>query len=166
MEEWKELPGYNKRYWISNQGRVKSFAWGKEHILSPGTQSDGYLTIAPRKNGQAKYYLVHRLVLMLFYGPPPEGYHANHKDGNKMNNSIDNLEWVTCLDNSRHAWHNGLMNPSRGEKHGMSKLTKTEVKEIRALLCQKVPHRKIANRFGVSKSCITHISIGTTWQHL
>lgn len=108
MEEvWKDIEGYEGLYQISNLGRVKSlpklhkFVHGyyltKEKILSPrvcGTQRE-YLAVVLHKNEKNKQYKIHRLVAMAFI-PNPCGYNEiNHKDENKGNNMVDNLEWCT-----------------------------------------------------------------------
>jgi hypothetical protein len=108
MEEiWKDIKGYEGVYQVSNLGRVKSlprlhkFAHGyymtKEKILSPricGKQRE-YLAVALQIDGKTKQYKVHRLVAIAFL-PNPYGYNEiNHKDENKGNNKMDNLEWCT-----------------------------------------------------------------------
>ena len=166
MEQWKEVPGYNGRYWVSDVGRIKSFATGKERMLNPRPADDSYLKVTFTVHNKQKTFLLHRIVLSAFAGPCPEGYEGNHKDGNHLNNTVDNLEWISPLENARHAWKNGFMNPPRGENHGMAKLSESQALEIKQLLKQGVPHRKLAKMFNVHKSCITHISIGTTWTHI
>ena len=166
MERWKEVPGYDGRYWVSDEGRVKSFATGKERMLKPRPADDGYLKVTFTMHYKQRTFLLHRVVLLAFAGPCPEGFQGNHKDGDPLHNTLDNLEWVTPLGNSQHAWRNGFMHPPRGEAHGMAKLSEAEAIEIKQLLKNGIPHRQLAKRFHVHKSCITHISIGTTWKHI
>ncbi len=122
MEAWRSvwIDGEEWPYEISSEGRVRRRA-GTEFGRPPfgdclrvysdclriysGTR---YRLIQLSRNGVVKTARVHRLVLGAFLGPCPEGYEANHKDGDKGNNSIENLEWVTSLENRKHATLNGL----------------------------------------------------------
>lgn len=82
--------------------------FGKEKILKQ-TNSNGYLRITLKHYGKKqKSHRVHRLVALEFIPNPNKKPQINHKDGNKSNNHIDNLEWVTCKENIKHAWENGL----------------------------------------------------------
>ena len=88
--------GYEGTYQASDGGRVKKLAngkYGKEYILKP-TSWDKYRKIAFTKDGDRKYYWVHRLVWEAFYGPIPEGMEIDHIDGNPSNNSLSNLRAV------------------------------------------------------------------------
>lgn len=117
-EIFKDISGYKGLYQISNLGRVKRLArkqphavYGtmdvKEIILSPG-KSAGYWSVSLTKNGEMKSIRVHRLICEAFI-PNPEGKDCvNHIDGNKLNNSIENLEWVTYSENHKHAFRTGL----------------------------------------------------------
>lgn len=105
-EKWKQI--FDTKYEISNYGRVKSFQYGKEKILKPTQNKSGYLEIGLMiKPNVRKWFLVHRLVMIVFY--PNENYHnleVNHKDENKKNNRIDNLEWITSKDNCNYGTRN------------------------------------------------------------
>ena len=93
IEVFKDVPGYEELYQVSNLGNVKSLITGK--ILSPGINTCGYLHVILCKNGKQKYYLIHRLVAQAFI-PNPDNYpEVNHKDKNRQNNCVDNLEWCT-----------------------------------------------------------------------
>ena len=95
-EIWKDIPGYEGKYQISNTGKIKSFAkYSEGKILTPFI-TRGYASIGLcDKSFKKKTFLVHRLVALLFV-PNPNGYkEINHKDENKLNNSSDNLEWCT-----------------------------------------------------------------------
>ena len=77
-------------------------------------------------------YRVHRLIAQWFLPVCDETYETvNHKDGNKLNNNVDNLEWMTFSQNAKHSWRNGLAKPCKGETHGRSKLTWQQVEFIR-----------------------------------
>ena len=94
-EIWKDKKDYEGLYMVSNWGRVKSIKFGKERILKPVTNSSGYLLVNLCKDGKVKAFTVHRLVAEAFL-PNPHNYPCvNHKDENKQNNNVDNLEWCT-----------------------------------------------------------------------
>lgn len=119
-EIWKPIKGYEGLYEISNLGRVKAlertkvcnrgYVTIKEHFLKPNNcGTNGYYRV-PLTNYKhtKKYYLIHRLVAETFI-PNPNNYpQVNHKDGNKENNTINNLEWCTVSFNMRHAYETGL----------------------------------------------------------
>ena len=103
-EYWKPVVGYEGLYMVSNWGRVKSFdRWVKSRngsvrfckgrILKPLTSSSGYLCVNLYKNNIKKEYLVHRLVAEAFIDNPDNLSQVNHRDENKLNNNVDNLEW-------------------------------------------------------------------------
>lgn len=101
-EFWKPIKDF-EYYFISNFGRVKSTKFGKERILKPIIVGCGYLFVNLCKNGKVKKFLVHRLVVEAFLEIPEELKHlkgtcylqVNHKDENKSNNNVENLEWCT-----------------------------------------------------------------------
>lgn len=104
MEEvWKDIYGYEGLYQVSNLGNIKRFYKADERI-SNGS-SGLYRTVTLTKNGIKKQFAVHRLVATHFIPNPcpKELTEVNHKDGNKQNNSVENLEWVTTHDNVLHA---------------------------------------------------------------
>lgn len=93
METFKDILGYEELYQVSNLGRIKSLKFGKEKLLSPAFDKDGYLYVCLCKNGEKKRYFIHRLVAQAFL-PNPNNYpEVNHIDENKLNNNVDNLEW-------------------------------------------------------------------------
>jgi hypothetical protein len=115
-EEWRPIAGYLWRYHVSNLGRVKSYCSGKEKILKPGTKKDGYLFVNLSKNGTSKTYLIHRLVAQAFIPNLDKKTEINHKDGNKQNNCVKNLEWVTHIENCKHASKTGLLKNCKNHK--------------------------------------------------
>ena len=92
MEEWKDIEGF-EGYQISNYGRVKSLKFGKEKILKGGKDTNGYLLVGLWKDGKLVRKLVHRLVAEAFLSNPQNLPEVNHKDEDKANNCVENLEW-------------------------------------------------------------------------
>ena len=106
MEEWKSIPGYEGLYEVSSYGRVKSLEISyvrkdgrmyhkPEIILTPKNNGTGYFMVCLYKNKTHKYYLIHRLVALVFLHNPDNLPCVNHKDEDKTNNRLDNLEWCT-----------------------------------------------------------------------
>ena len=103
-EVWQDIKGFEGLYAISNKGNVKSLKSGK--ILKP-YDNGGYYRITLSKGGKSKRFLVHVLVATHFIGDKPfENAQVNHKDLNKYNNCVTNLEWVSPSENVRHAIKN------------------------------------------------------------
>lgn len=102
---WKTLER-NQNYKISDKGEVFSLKQGK--ILSPKRNHDSYLRIQIWSHNKCKYVGIHRLVAETFIDNPDNKPFVNHKDGDKTNNSVSNLEWCTQRENIRHAWNTGL----------------------------------------------------------
>lgn len=100
MEEiWKDIRGYEGLYQVSNLGRVKR----ENKLLHLNTNTYGYKHITLSKNNVQKTAVIHKLVADAFIENPHSKPQINHKDGNKENNTVANLEWVTQGDNNRHA---------------------------------------------------------------
>lgn len=106
QEIWKDIPNYFGKYQISNFGNVKSTNYKstkKERIMKPTINSSGYYKIELYKNGKSNIYYVHRLVALVFIPNPENKTQINHIDGNKTNNNVSNLEWVSVSENQIHA---------------------------------------------------------------
>lgn len=112
IEIWKDIPGYEGLYQISNYGNVRSMNYNKKvgniKELKPNTTRDGYLEVHISKDSKRRYFLIHRLVAQAFIDNPDNKPQVNHIDGDKSNNNVSNLEWVTNGENQRHAYDNGL----------------------------------------------------------
>lgn len=110
MEIWKKIKEY-PNYEVSDHGSIRSlgFKFHKAKVLKPGLvgkENGQYLSIQFGKNGKKRY--VHRLVAVTFIKNPVNKREVNHKDGNKLNNHVSNLEWVTPSENRQHAYDTGL----------------------------------------------------------
>lgn len=115
-EVWKSVPSYEDKYEISNSGYVRNYKTKK--LLAFTKSNRGYLRVCLCNGGISKKMSVHRIVAEVFLDNPNQYPQVNHKDGNKENNLVDNLEWCTCKENIMHAIRNGLViwTPERRKK--------------------------------------------------
>lgn len=104
VEQWIE--GYDQVYTINSLGQVYSYRVGR--FLKPFNSGHGYMKINLRQNGKIKSHYVHRLVANAFLPKIVNKTDVNHKDGNKSNNILSNLEWSTRSENIQHAWDKKL----------------------------------------------------------
>lgn len=102
MEIWKDIKGYEDIYQISNLGRVKNTK--RNTCLKPRIGKLGYCRVALYKNKNPKHILIHRIVANHFIENTYNKETVNHKDGNKQNNNVNNLEWATKSENSLHSF--------------------------------------------------------------
>jgi hypothetical protein len=126
MEIWKDVPGYEGQYQVSNEGRVRSLdreieqmsRWGSPYrrkvdgvILRPGRMPAGHMSVSlGRFNSQC----VHKLVLLAFVGTAPDGHECLHENGDPADNRLENLRWGSRADNIRDAVRHGTwMTPAR-----------------------------------------------------
>ena len=107
-EKWKNVEGYNGLYKISNTGRIVSYKKGKPYELAPYSNNRGYLAIGLSDGLVRRRYTMHKLVARHFIPNPENKPQVNHKDGDKHNNHVDNLEWVTQSENIQHSYKIGL----------------------------------------------------------
>lgn len=171
LEEWRPVVGYEGWYEVSNLGRVKRIGAGRGAV--PGRTYRGhvggwgYRIIRLNQDSHGQRFPVHTLVAEAFLGSRPEGHEINHRDGNKANNRVANLEWVTRSQNNRHAIRTGLR-PAlacKGIQHGMAKLSEPQVHEIRRLR-HRITQRAIADHFHISKDMVWRIQNRWNWQHI
>lgn len=123
QEIWKDIEGYEGFYQVSNFGTIKSLSryikfgnktrYSNERILKFHKDKDGYKKVILQKSGKAQNYLIHRLVAQAFIPNPDNKPQINHKDGDKQNNKVDNLEWCTPSENMIHAFKTELCQPSK-----------------------------------------------------
>lgn len=148
---WLPFP-HCPKYEICNYGLVRN---AKSHKIFIGQENHvGYLRV--RFND--KNYRVHRLVAITFFGDEGELMHVNHRDFNKHNNAVFNLEWTTPVAN----WKYNTAN----EKWGAAKLKSGDVKTVKDMLVNNVPMSDIALILGLSEGAIRKIRDGVTWKEV
>lgn len=177
MEEvWKDIQGYEGKYTVSNYGNVK---WANSSKIRKGSvnKHNGYVYVFLRdKQYKSKNVRLHRLVAQTFIPNPENKPEVNHKDCNKQNNCVNNLEWSTRQENIDHSWKNGRcqsaierimkVNETQfGERHHQSKLTEKEVLEIRKIGTTK-SLREIGLMYNVSLQLIWYILKRKNWKHI
>lgn len=119
QEYWKPIEGF-ENYEVSNLGQVRSFYTREAKVLKPSINKDGYLKVGLRKDGKQYLKSIHRLVATAFIPNPEDKLQVNHIDGDKQNNTVFNLEWVTCKENIQHAWNTGLSRMTKEQKKKLS----------------------------------------------
>lgn len=173
-ELWKDIPGYEGYYRVSNRGRVEAVTrlivdkYGKSRILRGrflnGAPRDGvYNHVCLSKHGQKQFIGVHRLVLMAFVRLPRGNEEGHHFDGNPANNDVHNLRWGTYQDNANDRSRHGRT--AQGERNGTAKLTATKIQEIRS---DPRSQNDLARAYGVSQTTISRILLRTRggWKHV
>lgn len=158
VEEWKPVPGFEGKYEVSSFGRFKSlerdliYSDGrkgrlKESLIKGSLGNAGYLIISlDTKHKQ----LAHRIVARAFLGEPEYRTTVNHKDGNKTNNRVDNLEWATYQQNNIHARKTGL-NKQHGENTNLSKHSDRFIQAVRNVHNKYNPtYVELGELFGIS----------------
>ena len=162
QEIWKPIEGFNGRYEISNTGKVLSNYSGKKKILKQAISKDGnYWVVSLWQNQVGKTIKVHRLIATAFIPNELNKPFVNHKDGNKLNNELSNLEWVTSSENNQHAFDNGLK--KRGQDLGYSKFTNSDILFI--FNCG-LSYLELAIMYNTKVSTISSIKNGWNWNHV
>lgn len=195
-ENWQAIPAF-PNYQVSSQGRVRravpSIGHPAGRVLRGASDNDGYLLVTLYRDGRPKVQKVHRLVAAAFIRTCPEGLQVNHRDGDKANNAVENLEYVTPQENIRHATAHGLRahgdrNAMRkyphlrqrgkdnflckhpeivqGERNPNAKLTNADIQLIRQLAAEGEGTKRLAERFHVSDTIIRGIKFRRSWKHL
>lgn len=169
MEEWKDIVGYEGYYQVSSYGNVKSLDRnivrkdGKiyrcySRILIPFQgHTCNYLTVQLSKNNITQKYMIHRLVAYMFLGLLPDSsLEVNHKDGNRHNNCVDNLEIITHQENINHSVAMNLKH-DYGEQSTNAKLTNKDAAMIRQMWYNGVKQVELAEMYRVSKQAINRL---------
>lgn len=172
-EIWKNIPGFDGAYEVSNLGRVRSFLRriavntftiqrDKEpKILKPGLHTEGYMIVVLYHKGKNPKKFIHRLVLMAFQGHPAYRYQGSHLNGIRHDNRLENLKWCSPKENESHKIIHGTY-------FNRKNLTLKEKQVLLIRAAKKYPGylSDLAKRFKVTKNTIVAIRARVTWKHI
>jgi len=175
-ETWKAIPDYEGLYEASDLGNIRRAkdmggqrfypAYG---LLKPRVVNDvGYMQVSLTKDKKVTQLFIHRLIALTFLGIPDNPkMQVNHKNGIVQDNRLENLEWVTCSENHRHAFSELGRQTMKGERHGNAKLTDEIVMEAKNRYAQgNITYAQLASEYGVSQGVIGRAIKGDTWKHI
>jgi hypothetical protein len=169
-EVWRPVVGWKNIYDVSNLGRIRRVlaAHGTHagRVLKPWPATGGYLYVILQHRGRKAEIAVHRIVAASFLGRCPLRFDVNHKDGNRANPQLDNLEYLSRGDNHRHAYRilKRTVVSRTGETNGNSKLTQEQVAEIRRRYVRgKISQQSLAAEFQVNQTMIGFIIRRVNW---
>lgn len=151
MTDLAPIAGF-PNYFVSTKGAVFSTSSGAMKERAQGIKPGGYRFVGLYAGGKVTYRMIHRLVADAFLPNPNSLPEVNHLDGNKANNTLENLEWCGRLENVRHADRNGLL--PRGVTHGAALLSEGAVREIRA---SAETCLVLGERYGVCPQVISNV---------
>ena len=166
-EIWRKIKG-REDYEVSNHGQVRSLKYGVRRILVTNKRlAKGYPSVSLCENGEIKECRVHRLVAEAFIPKIDDKPDVNHKDGDRTNNYIGNLEWINKKENYKHAVQR-LGKDNKGEKNSQAKLNEKQVRVIRHILNipNHLPQWKIAEIFKITQTTVSEIATGKIWKHI
>jgi hypothetical protein len=166
-ETWKPVIGFEDRYEVSDQGRLRNKL--TQHVLRPAPTSRGYLSVNLYDGSRPKNprnYCVHDLVMAAFVGPKPAGYQVDYGEKGKLCNALGNLEYVTPAENIRRYYERGG-EPKRycGPDHANAKLTADQVRELRRLaaMTPSLETSRLAKELGVSCTTVYNAARARTY---
>lgn len=162
-EIWKDIPGFEGHYQVSNKGNVASIK-SERKLLTIRLNTSGYPVVTLSLNGKSRPWVTGTLVLMAFVGQRPKNFDTSHKNGIKTDNNLENLTWESRRDNCARKSEHGTLN--YGENNGPAKLKEFQVVEILKMLYHGTPQKKIAKKFNVHKNTISDINTGKKWKHI
>lgn len=166
-EIWKDVVGYEGWYEVSSYGRVRNVRKRSRtyigRILKPKRKQNGYLEFCLCRNDKRHFFTAHRLVAEAFLGPRPRGLETNHKNGDKANNHLDNLEYLSHSDNEKHAYRIGIKS-FKGSKNNNHILTENDIPRIRKLLTEgNLTQKEIGAIYNVHRVTIGDIKSERRW---
>lgn len=173
IEEWRDIAGFGGYYQISNTGKVRSHGGkngrnrGEWYLRALSANHDGYLKVRLVKGDRDETQRVHTLVAKAFIPNPNNFDTVNHKDGNKTNNRVDNLEWADRSQQMIHAYKLGLKKPMKGCSNYWAKLTPDDVRYIRTHyipLDREFGTVALGRKFGITNSAIGRIVRGIAYK--
>ena len=132
LEDWKSIKGYEGKYIVNKNGTIKSlFKRNSNNVIPQRIDRGGYWTVRLNKNGHASTMYPHRIKAEAFIPNPENKGFVNHKDGIKLNNDLDNLEWVTHAENMQHAYKNNLISTAEISKKVIDMCTGRKYESIK-----------------------------------
>lgn len=162
-----KIPNIKSYYWVSNYGRV--FSTCTNSFLIPHMNENGYLQVSLMTETGRIFRKVHRLVLIAFkYFQGCEYFQGNHNDGNKFNNYLYNLEWMTSKENIEHAINNNLRRAFKGSDNPKASINEEDAKNIgKMLISKKYTDEEIFQSINCNNiNIVRDIAKGNTWSHL
>ena len=173
-EVWRNIPKYEGLYQVSNLGKVRSL---DRHVKDSNNERRRFLKGKLLKHGitnkyqhvtlciksEQKTYSVHCLVMLAFKGTPPKDKEVAHNNGVRDDNKLTNLRYATKVENSLDRIEHGTSN--KGERHGRTHLTETDVRVIRKISKQFLG-KELARRYNVSTAVISNILSRKSWVHI
>jgi len=176
MSRWKPVLGFENCYQVSDDGQVaRTSTYGsnpkpKWKEVAKRPKWDGYITYHLCQGGKRTDPFAHRLVWEAFNGPLPPNLEINHKNGDRSDNRLDNLEAITRSENMKHKFRvlrcPPPNNPSIGSDNGSAKLTEADIPKIFAMYRSGKYQYEIAEIFGVTQTLISMIIRRKIWQHV
>lgn len=173
-EIWKPIIGLDGHYEISSIGRIRKlyfrngtacFKLKSPIILKTRKTKAGYITWGHKKNKKGSYIFVHSMMLIAFVGPRPKNMVAAHLNGNKTDNRIENLKWVTQKENQSHRKIHGTF--YFGQQMSHSKLKNSDIKKIfKDYNVNGFTQKQIGQKYGISRSAISLILLKKTWKQV
>jgi hypothetical protein len=175
IEIWKTIDDYPD-YQASTFGNIRSIDKTVERIdgrsmrikgriLKPEISNAGYFLVSVVKERRSYKKTIHRLIAKTFIKNTKNDKEVNHKDGNKLNNILVNLEWISPKENIQHAIKNGKFK-IQGEFANFAKLKEKDVYEIVDKLRHGVKYKIISKKYNISKTQIWRIKYKKNWKHL
>lgn len=158
--ERRPVPNYEGIYEVSLDGEIHSIPrqGSKGGILKFKPDKFGYLRVGLCKGNKTKTFKSHRIVAQVFIPNPDNLPHVNHRDGNKQNNHVSNLEWMTARDNIRHSWKNGMSKALIGEMNGNSKISDSDrFNLVVEYATTSATQHEIAFKYGITQSNVALI---------
>lgn len=184
-EIWKPVPvePFQDAYEVSSHGRVRSLSRTvqrkdgkplrmKGRLLATNPNDRGYPRVTLSKNGHSEWFAVHSLVALAFLPKPPraissfrDGFVVNHKDGDKLNNHVSNLEYIASTANIYHARATGKLS-AKGVRNNKAKLTDDDIRDIREAYSVGATQVSLADDYGVDQTTISRIVRWDAWKHV
>lgn len=175
---WKPVKGYEDYYEVNTDGDIRTIEryiilpthkyLKKQKYLKQFVDGRGYMHVKLYNGkGSAKSTTTHRVVATTFIENPHNLPEINHKDGNKLNNNVDNLEWVTRSYNVKHAYVFRDPKTYKGSGNKLAKLTEEQVIELRKEReTHKTTYKKLAEKYKIGITLVGYIVNRKTWRHV